>query len=83
MPPGRALLSSDTSAEAEAEQLRIWRALSAVERAELIRAACHGARTLAFAGLAERFPEANDAELLRRYAELTLGEALAEKVYPR
>ena len=39
------------------------------------------AHTLALAGLRSRFPQASEAELRRRMANLILGEELAQKVY--
>lgn len=38
-------------------------------------------RALALAGLRQRYPHADEAELRRRLAGLLLGEALAERAY--
>jgi len=38
-------------------------------------------RFLALAGLRSRFPDASEADLRRRLADLVLGEELARKVY--
>ena len=38
-------------------------------------------RALALAGLRQRYPHADEAELRRRLAGLLLGEALAERTY--
>ena len=78
----RALLSNDTGWSAEQAQVEIWRAMTTVQIAELIVSTSNAARTLAIAGLRERYPGANDHELLVRYVELTLGPALARRVYP-
>ena len=78
----RAILSGDTSFEAEAEQVRIWRSLSSVEIAGLVSGACRAARTMAVAGLRARHPHLTDEELVPRFALLTLGRDLARRVYP-
>jgi hypothetical protein len=78
----RAVLSGDTSRSAEQLQVEIWRALTSVQIAGLIAGASSAARTLAIAGLRERYPAASDRELLIRYAALTLGPVLARRVYP-
>ncbi len=76
------MLSDDTSRSAEQLQVEIWRALTTVQIAGLIVGASNAARTLAIAGLRERYPAASDHELLIRYAALTLGPVLARRVYP-
>ena len=81
-PERPARLSTDTSADAEARQIAIWRALSSVQIAELVGGASRAIRALAFAGLRARHPGASDSELLARYARLTLGPELAARVYP-
>ncbi|HEX7779231.1 MAG TPA: hypothetical protein VF424_08345 [Vicinamibacterales bacterium] len=78
----RALLSNDTGWSAEQAQVEIWRAMTTVQIAELIVSTSNAARTLAIAGLRERYPGANDHELLVRYVALTLGPVLARRVYP-
>jgi hypothetical protein len=78
----RAVLSNDSTRTAEQAQFEIWRSMTTVQIAELIVGASNAARTLAIAGLRERYPGANDHELLVRYAALTLGPALARRVYP-
>lgn len=75
------MLSRDTTAEAEALQVRVWRSLSTVQIAELIAGASRAARTLAIAGLRARHPGASDRELVERFALLTLGPTLARQVY--
>jgi hypothetical protein len=78
----RAILARDTSREAEALQVLLWRAMSSVERARLVAGASRSVRTLALAGLRSRYPTASEAELIQRLAVLTLGVELARKVYP-
>jgi hypothetical protein len=87
MPAGsarrRAVLSDDTDPEIEARQVAVWRALSSVEIAALINAASRAARTLAAAGLRDRYPRASPHELALRLATLTLGADLAARAYPQ
>jgi hypothetical protein len=77
-----AILSNDTSFEAETEQVRIWRSLSSVQIAELVGGAYRAARAMAMAGLRDRHPHLTDEELVPRFALLTLGSDLARRVYP-
>lgn len=80
--PRGAHLSSDTAPEAEDRQVEIWRSMSTVQVAELISGASRAARGLALAGLRTRYPTASDRELTIRLAAITLGPALAGRVYP-
>ena len=84
MPLGtkRGILSADTSFDVEERQIRIWREMSTVERLALVNEASRAARTLALAGLEERYPNASHGELIARFGRLTLGETLARKAYP-
>ena len=81
-PDERAVLSGDTSYEAEARQVAIWRSLSSVDIAAIINGASQTARTLALAGLRARHPEASEKDLVPLFALLTLGPDLARKAYP-
>jgi hypothetical protein len=76
----RAILTQDTTREAETRQIQAWRAMSSVERINLVTGASRSARTLAMAGLRSRYPDASESEL-RRWAILTLGDKLARAVY--
>ena len=80
--PRRAVLSRDTSAEAEQLQVEIWRRMSDIERAQVITGACRAARAFAFAGLRARHPDASARMLVALYAELTAGPELARRAYP-
>ena len=79
----RVRLASDTTAVVEALQIERWRAMSSVEIAALVSGAYRAMRTMAMAGLRERFPHAGDDEMLARFAALTLGEDTARRVYPQ
>ena len=78
----RAILSSDTSAAAEAIQVRAWRSMAPADIARIVDELSSMTRALAMAGLRERYPEASEPELVARLAEVTLGRELACRVYP-
>ena len=81
-PDGLERLAGDTSPEAEARQLEAWRRRSSVEIAQTIRAAWLAGRRMAWIGLRERFPLANEDELRARLAVQLLGADLARRVHP-
>jgi hypothetical protein len=78
----RAILSTDTSRDAEDVQLRAWRSMPSADKIRQILGLCRAARHLAVAGLRARHPDASDAELMVRLASFTLGPRLARLVYP-
>jgi hypothetical protein len=73
----------DTTVAMEARQIEIWRSLSTVQIAEVVSGASRAVRTLALAGLRARFPAASEDELTARLAAVTLGQAMARRVYPQ
>lgn len=79
--PTRRTLSRDTTPEAEAAQIEIYRRMSPGRKLLLVEEANRTARALALAGLRQRHPDAGEAELFRRLVDLTLGEELAMEVY--
>ncbi len=74
-------LNWDTSPEAEAVLLRLWRETPAWRKLEMMEGLNRGARQLALMGLRLRFPDASPEELRRRLASILLGEELASRVY--
>jgi hypothetical protein len=78
----RAVLTSDTSAEAEAVQVRAWQAMSPEELLRVVDDLSTTARALSLAGLRQRHPDAPEQELIARLAAITLGPDLARRVYP-
>jgi hypothetical protein len=76
------VLSADTTRHAERLQVMAWRSMSSVQRAQLVTGATRAVRAIAFAGLRERHPSASESEIVARFALLTLGPALAHRVYP-
>jgi len=72
---------SDTWPEAEAVRLRLLRSAPAWRKAELWAELNVTARALGLSGLRVRYPQASEAELQRRLADLCLGAELAARVY--
>ena len=78
----KAVLSDDTSRDAEDVQVELWRAMSARDKAALVTALCRSADQMAMAGVRRRHPGASDRECFLRLASLKLGSDLARRVYP-
>jgi len=74
-------LYSDTHPEMEALQIQLWRQASPTRKMDMLAQLNQAARLLALAGLRARYPQATEAELRRRLADLLLGKELARKVY--
>lgn len=71
----------DTSPEAEAVMLGIYRRMPPWRKVELVDDAIRTARFLAMAGLRARYPDESPARLRRRLLGLVLGEEMAAKIY--
>jgi hypothetical protein len=74
-------LSSDTHPKMEALQIKLLRQASPTRKMNMLAALNASARLLALTGLRAQYPQASEAELRRRLANLLLGEELAQKVY--
>ena len=74
-------MTRDTSPEAQAVLLRLQREMPVWRKWELLDDLIRTERMFAWAGLKRRHPDASDAELRRRMADLLLGEELAAEVY--
>lgn len=74
-------MNRDTSAEAEAILFAYWREAPAWEKWQRMVQLNHAARLLALAGLRRRYPQASEAEVRRRLADLLLGPELAAAAY--
>jgi hypothetical protein len=72
---------SDTLPETERALFAMLRNMPPWRKLEMVAQLNQTVRALALSGLRERYPQANDAELRRRLADLVLGAELAEKVY--
>jgi hypothetical protein len=75
--------SADTSIVAERVQFDCYRAMTPLEKLEIILDLCSTGRELSLAGLRMRHPSASDEELELREAALRLGPELAGRVYGR
>jgi hypothetical protein len=72
---------TDTHPEAEKVLIELLREVPTWRKLEMMAQLNATARHLAFEGLREQYPEATEAELKRRLADLLLGPELAEKAY--
>jgi hypothetical protein len=74
-------LHSDTNSKAERVQIELLRCAPAWRKIQMVAQLNETVRTLALSGLRQRNPDASPNELRRLLADLTLGAALAEKIY--
>lgn len=74
-------LFPDTRPEAEAILLDLLRRAPAWRKLEMVGQLNDTVRALSLSGLRQRHPQAGEAELRRRLADLLLGSDLAERVY--
>jgi hypothetical protein len=75
------LLFNDTDPQAEAVLVALLRQAAPARKLAMVGELNATVRTLAQAGLRQRFPNASNAELQRRLADLLLGTDLAHQVY--
>ncbi len=73
--------STETSPEAKAKMLALYREMSPTRKLELVDDAIKTSRQLLFAGLKHRYPDESVASLRWRLAKLVLGDELAETAY--
>jgi hypothetical protein len=76
-----ATLSLDTHPEIERLQIRQLRQMPAWRKMALVGEMNQTVRTLALAGLRQRYPGDTPARRQRRLADLLLGQELAARVY--
>lgn len=74
-------MNRDTSPEAESILFAYWRDAPVWEKWQRMADLNRSARLLALAGLRRQYPQASEAELYRRLADLILGPELAMSVY--
>lgn len=72
---------TDTRPEAEAVLVQLTRQAPPWRKFQMMGQLNKTARTLMLSGLRERYPQASDAEIRRRLADLVLGKELALQVY--
>ena len=75
------MLFSDTDPQTEAVFIALLRQASPARKLMMVSELNTTVRTLALAGLRQRFPGASSGELQRRLADLLLGVDLAGQVY--
>lgn len=75
------VLSADTHPEIERVQIDRLRQMPSWRKMELVGDMNEGVRTLALAGLRQRYPGDTPVQRRRRLADLMLGPELAEQVY--
>lgn len=75
------MLFSDTDPQAETVLVALLRQAAPARKLAMVGELNATVRTLAQAGLRQRFPNASNAELQRRLADLLLGVDLATQVY--
>jgi len=78
----RPSLSLDTTAEIERLQVDGWRAMTPVQKAEIVSGLTQSAYELARAGVRARYPTASPREQFLRLAIDVLGRDLACRAYP-
>jgi hypothetical protein len=72
---------SDTSPETERVLFALLREMPPWRKLEMVAQLNQMVRELALSGLRERYPQADEAEVRRRLADLVLGPDLAKKAY--
>ena len=72
----------DTSAPARRLQVKLWRAMSSLEKARLVSGITLAVQEFSLAGIRERHPAASERECLLRLAALKLGPELTRRIYP-
>ena len=74
-------LARDTDPDTERVLIKLLRNATPARKMSMVLNANLTARSLAMAGLRERYPEEGPAKLRRRLADLWLGPELAAKAY--
>jgi hypothetical protein len=74
-------LFPDTHPKMEALQIQLWRQATPTRKMHMLAQLNASARLLALAGLRSQYPQAGEAEIQRKLANILLGEELARKVY--
>jgi hypothetical protein len=74
-------LYSDTHPKMEALQIQLWRQASPTKKMNMLAQLNASVRQLALTGLRSQYPQAMEAELRRKLADLLLGEELARKTF--
>ena len=75
-------LALDTAPNVEQLQIDQWRQMTPAQKAAIVSGFTQAAYALAFAGVRQRYPNADSREQFLRVAIITLGADLARRVYP-
>jgi hypothetical protein len=74
-------LYADTHPEMEALQIQLWRQATPTQKMTVLAQLNASARRLALAGLRARYPQATEAELRHKPAELLFGKVMGVKLF--
>ncbi len=74
-------LYSDTHSKMEALLIELWQQASPTRKMNMLAQLNASARILVMTGLRSQYPQASEAELRRKLADILLGKELAQKVY--
>jgi len=69
--------TTDTSVDAKAVQLELWRAMSGLERIQKVVSLSSNLRQMAFDAIRRRHPDFNEEQVRLKFVELTYGKELA------
>ncbi len=75
------MTASDTSAEAEEIQCRLYRNMTITQKAQLVFSAYRMGKMLSMAGIRMNNPDATEEQVWHIWARRNLGDELYEKVY--
>ena len=75
--------TTDTSQDADAVQLELWRVMSGQQRIQKVLALSSRLRDMAFDAIRRRHPEFSENQVRLKFIELTYGEELAAAVSAR
>jgi hypothetical protein len=75
------MTASDTSAEAEEIQCRLYRNMTAAQKAQRVFSAYRMGKMLSMAGIRMSQPDATEEQIWHLWARRHLGDELYEKVY--
>jgi hypothetical protein len=75
------MAASDTSAEAEEIQCRLYRNMTIAQKAQRVFSAYRMGKMLSMAGIRMNHPDATDEQIWHLWARRHLGDELYEKVY--
>ena len=75
------MVTSDTSAEAQEFQCRLYRNMTTAQKAQRIFSAYRMGKMLSMAGIRMDHPEATDEQIWHLWARRHLGDELYERVY--